>query len=128
MLKPAGRIFVYGRPVDMRNGLLGLLALVRRRLSREPLSGDLFVFLNKRGTILKALFWDRTGYMVVAKYLERATFKLRSSGTRLEIDQRNLRMLLDGLPAVGRKIEEHQDCVTPMAGPEARAVCEPLNV
>mgnify|MGYP001333165146 CR=1 FL=1 len=49
------RILVYGRPVDMRNGYDGLEAVVRASLGEDPLSGDLFVFINARGNLVKAL-------------------------------------------------------------------------
>ncbi len=99
------RVLVFGRPVDMRNGFTGLAALVREGLGQNPLSGDLFVFLNRRGTLLKALFWDRTGFVLVAKRLERGTFRLRNTGERLEIDRQNFALLLDGIPAGARRIE-----------------------
>lgn len=99
------RVLVFGRPVDMRNGFSGLAALVREGLGQNPLSGDLFVFLNRRGTLLKALVWDRTGFVLIAKRLERGTFRLRSMGERLEIDRQNFELLLDGIPAGARRIE-----------------------
>lgn len=99
------RALVYGRPVDMRKGFDGLVALVRNGLGQNPLSGDLFVFLNRRGNLMKALFWDRTGFVLIMKRLERGTFRLRNSGERLEIDQQNFQLLLDGIPAGARSIE-----------------------
>lgn len=99
------RVLVFGQPVDMRKGFTGLEALVRSGLDQNPLSGDLFVFLNRRGNLLKALFWDRTGFVIVAKRLERGRFRLRCKGDKLEIDQQNLELLLDGIPAGGRAIE-----------------------
>lgn len=99
------RVLVFGRPIDMRKGFTGLEALVRNGLGQDPLSGDLFVFLNRRGTILKALLWDRTGFVVIAKRLEQGRFRLRTCGTKLEIDQQNLELLMDGIPAGGRRLE-----------------------
>lgn len=107
-----GRIFAYGQPVDMRQGFDGLEALVRRRLGENPMSGDLFVFLNRRGTHLKCLLWDRTGYVIVCKRLERGKFRLRSSGTKLELDEQRLALLLDGI-AVGGIVR-----ATPPPAPE----------
>ena len=73
-----GRILVYGRPVDMRNGFDGLEAVVRAGLGEDPLSGDLFVFINAKGNLVKALLWDRTGFIIISKRLERGRFRLRS--------------------------------------------------
>ncbi len=72
------RIFVYGQPVDMRKGFTGLEVLIRHKLHEDPLSGDLFVFINRRGTLLKCFLWDRTGYVIIAKRLERGKFRLRN--------------------------------------------------
>ena len=56
----AKRILAYRNPVDMRKQFTGLVALVQSALGKDPLSGDLFVFFNRRRTILKAVYWDRT--------------------------------------------------------------------
>lgn len=60
-LDRSGRIFVYGRPVDMRKGFTGLQGLVLQHLRENPLSGDVFVFINRRRSHLKCLMWDRAG-------------------------------------------------------------------
>lgn len=99
-----GRILVYGKPVDMRNGFDGLMALVRRGLCENPLSGDLFVFLNRRGNLVKALLWDRTGYIIISKRLERGRFRLRSCADKLMITPESLELLLDGIPAGGKAL------------------------
>lgn len=91
------RIFVYGRPVDMRKGFAGLEAIIRQQLEEDPLSGDLFVFMNRRGHLLKAFLWDRTGYVIITKRLERGKFRLRSSGQKLLLDEKRLALLFDGV-------------------------------
>ena len=97
-----GRILVYGKPVDMRNGFNGLEGLVVAELGEDPTSGDLFVFINRRGNLAKALFWDRTGYIIISKRLERGRFRLRVPGSKVELTPRNLELLLDGIPAGGQ--------------------------
>lgn len=97
-----GRILVYGKPVDMRKGFNGLEGLVATELGEDPTSGDLFVFTNRRGNLAKALFWDRTGYIIIAKRLERGRFRLRVPGVKVELTPRNLELLLDGIPAGGQ--------------------------
>jgi transposase len=100
MFFPEGRVrvFVYGRPVDMRLGFTGLYALTKHRLQQDPLSGHLFVFVNRRGSYLKALYWDRTGFCLWAKRLERGRFVSDWSRERdRELDWTGLKMLLEGL-------------------------------
>ena len=58
------RAFACGSPVDMRKGFDGLFALVRRELRRDPLSGDLFLFVNKTRKRAKVLLWDGTGLCI----------------------------------------------------------------
>ncbi len=99
-----GRILVYGRPVDMRNGFNGLEALVRRGLGEDPLSGDLFVFINTRGNLVKALLWDRTGFIIIYKRLEKGRFKLRNKAHKLVLTPQALDLLLDGIPAGGQAL------------------------
>ena len=103
-LHEMGRILVYGRPVDMRNGFDGLVALVRRGLLEDPLSGDLFVFLNRRGNVVKALLWDRTGFIIISKRLERGRFRLRSRADKLVLTPQSLELLMDGIPAGGQAL------------------------
>lgn len=100
-----GRILVYGRPVDMRNGFTGLASLVRGNLREDPLSGDLFVFLNSRGNLVKALLWDRTGFIIIAKRLERGTFQLRGRKEKMVLTPGSLELLLDGLPVGGVAVD-----------------------
>ena len=60
MLFPEGRVrvFVHGRPVDMRKSFTGLIALTKHALKQDPLSGHLYIYVNRRGDYLKALYWD----------------------------------------------------------------------
>lgn len=90
------RIFAYREPIDMRCSFDGLITAVRTYLGADPLSGDFFVFLNRRKNLLKGVFWDRTGWCVFAKRLERGRFALRSE-ERQEISARELELLLDGV-------------------------------
>ena len=76
MFFPEGRvrIHVYGQPVDMRKSFDGLYVLTRQRLGADPLSGDLYVFINRRATQIKVLNWDRTGFCLWGKRLEQGRF------------------------------------------------------
>jgi len=103
-LPPSVRIFVYTQPADMRRGFDGLSAIVEQSLTQDPLSGHLFVFFNRRRDRTKILFWDRDGYALWYKRLERGTFELLrpvaadpDALPQLEITYRDLSMLLDGV-------------------------------
>src|ERR1700751_1657462 len=69
-----GRIGVAARPVDFRNGLDGLAALVQQALRENPFAGDLFVFRAKRADRVKILAWDGTGLCLFHKRLEKGRF------------------------------------------------------
>lgn len=70
----AERVHLYGRPVDMRKSFDGLYALARHGVGQDPLSGHLFVFINRRATQMKVLYWDRSGFCIWAKRLESGRF------------------------------------------------------
>ena len=69
----------------------------------DPYSGSLFVFVNRRGNYVKALFWDRTGFALHAKRLERGRFTFPSQSVSQELSERALRFLLDGIPLGTRR-------------------------
>jgi len=88
-------------PVDMRRSFDSLAELVRKSLGQEPRSGHLFVFRNKAEDCMKILYWDRDGYAIWYKRLERGNFKLpSSSATSLEITPADFSMLLNGFDLV----------------------------
>ena len=91
------RILAYRRPVDMRNSFSGLVGLVKSALSEDPLSGTLYVFTNRRRTLVKGIFWDRTGFCLLAKRLERGHFVLPGDGDAFELNEQTFRLLLDGI-------------------------------
>ena len=75
-LSAAVRVYLAKQPADMRKSFDGLAALASGSLALDPLSGHLFVFVNKRRDRIKILYWDRDGMAVWAKRLERGTFRL----------------------------------------------------
>lgn len=101
------RVFVAVEPVDFRAGFDRLIVLVRGRLSEDAASGHLYVFRNRRGTQLKVLFFDRSGYVILHKRLERGTFALpRDVGdgsVGLEVDSAELGLMLEGIELVGAR-------------------------
>ena len=97
-LPPSVRVFVAVGATDMRLGMDGLAAAARSRLGLDPLCGHLILFRNRRGDRLKILVWDRSGFWVLYKRLEKGTFSWpRSSvGDRMELRTSDLLLLLSG--------------------------------
>tara|TARA_R110001592_G_C13141636_1_gene747378 strand:- start:1962 stop:2351 length:390 start_codon:yes stop_codon:yes gene_type:complete len=94
------RIFVATSPTDMRKGFDGLQGLVAGTLGQDPLSGHLFLFVNRRRDKLKVLYWDGDGLAIWYRRLEQGTFQMPSiSGDRTaaEINREDLLMLIRGL-------------------------------
>lgn len=106
MLTPAStvRVFVACVPVDLRRSFDSLAACTRELLEQDPLSGHLFVFRNRQGDRVKILYWDRTGYCLWYKRLERGTFRLPSGGSGgREITSAELILLLEGIELAGSR-------------------------
>ncbi len=74
-LSSSSRYFMYGEPTDMRFGINSLAGLVRNGLGFDPMNGDVFVFLGKRSNQIRLLQWDRDGFSMYIKKLERGTFE-----------------------------------------------------
>jgi len=92
------RIFLYGQPCDMRKSFAGLIALAENAMGHDPLSGHLFVFVNKRGNYLKSLYWDRSGFCIWAKKLESGSFVSNWKMVEgKEMDYTQLKLLLEGI-------------------------------
>ena len=107
MFFPEGpvRVFLYGEPVSMRLSFDGLYALTRHRLQQDPLSGHLFVFINRRATQIKVLYFDRSGLCVWSKRLEQGRLIGNwDNVTTREMDWTGLKLLLEGIePKLVRK-------------------------
>jgi transposase len=102
-LTAATRIYLYRAPCDMRKSFDGLCGLIRSELGEDPLSGSLFVFLNRRRNMVKLLYWDRDGLALWYKRLERGCFSLPPTpSTHARIDRLQLTLLLEGV--VARKV------------------------
>jgi len=92
------RIFVAVAPADLRKGFDGLAQLAREVIAQDPLSGHLFVFANRRRDRLKVLYWDRDGYAIWMKRLEKGTFRWPAPGAAsLEWSATELAAVLGGL-------------------------------
>lgn len=106
-LPPSVKIYFATGLVDMRNGIDGLRAVVEQVLMKSPDEGHLFVFVGKQRDKLKILFWDRNGYVVYFKRLERGRFQLPATDetrTRVEMEPAQLAMLLDGIDLNAKRL------------------------
>ena len=102
----AARIYLAVEPTDLRKSYDSLGALVERDFEADPTCGDYFVFINRRQTQVRILFWDRDGFCILMKRLERGTFrrsKTAEGQLRVEIDAGDLALLLEGIDASAAK-------------------------
>ena len=98
------RVWLYTCPTDMRKSFDGLSALVRNALQEDPTSGHLFVFINRKRTQMKVLYFDRSGYCLWSKRLERGRFQSCSSGDdKALLSWTQLKLLLEGIDLQGRR-------------------------
>lgn len=101
------RILAYRQPVDMRKSIDGLVGLVQSVLQEDALSG-LYVFFNRRGNYLKLVAWDRTGWVLFGKRLERGKFVLPGEAEKLELSERAFELILDGIVLGARRMHAVQ--------------------
>lgn len=96
------RVFIATKPADLRKSFDGLAALARDVIMEDPLSGHMFVFRSRRGHSAKILFWDRTGFCIWYKRLERGVFRFpKNDSGKVEIDAAELGLLLEGIDLAG---------------------------
>lgn len=104
-LPPSVRIFVATQPVDGRKGVDSLAAMVRSVLSQDPLSGHLYVFFSRRCDRVRIVYWDRNGFAMWTKRLERGRFhaKLSAEGSlsATSIEAADLALILEGIDLAG---------------------------
>jgi transposase len=98
-LPPAVRIFLCVEPADMRRSFDGLSTMAEHIVRVSPFSGHLFVFRNKRADRVKILYWDRSGFAIWYKRLEKGCFQFPCSDSKdcLEVEAMELAMLLEGI-------------------------------
>lgn len=96
------RVFLSTEPVDLRKSYNGLYDLTVNHLNEDPCSGALFVFTNKRRSLIKILYWDGTGIWILMKRLEKGTFSWPKGGeggseVKLSLAPEALYLLLNGI-------------------------------
>jgi len=120
-----GRVFLATKTTDLRKSFDGLAALVEGSLGHPLRSGDLFVFVNRRATQVRVLYWDRDGFCIWMKRLEVGTFRRASvSGESdfIDVDIGTLMMLLEGIDAaVVKRRKRYRDHTSKLATDVVRA-------
>lgn len=101
----AVRVFAYPAAADLRKGYDGLYGLVQSGLKADPMSGDLFLFVNESRKLCKVLLWDGTGLCIFQKRLERGCFaKLwRDDGQVVKLTQSELALFIEGCTLLDRR-------------------------
>ena len=99
---PSGaKIYFCSQPVDFRKGFDGLSGIIESEFAMNVLDGHLFLFVNRRGDRLKALWWEPGGLILWYKRLERGTFEIpraEEGASHVTIDATQLAMLIGGVP------------------------------
>jgi transposase len=96
------RVYLYRLPTDMRKSFHGLIALTESALKQDPLSGSLFVFLNRRRDRIKILYWGQTGFCIWYQQLQQGTYQLPTDDAlqtqeTVEVTRSQLSLILDGI-------------------------------
>lgn len=96
------RVFLYRLPTDMRKSFHGLVALTESAVKQDPLSGSLFVFLNRQRDRIKILYWGQTGFCIWYQQLQRGTYQLPDAQSleeqeTMEVTRSQLSLILDGI-------------------------------
>jgi transposase len=120
------RVFLHARPVDLRKGFDGLCAIVTEAFGQDPLSGHLFLFLNRRRDRVKILWWDRDGLVIFYKRLEAGSFqipKVDPSTVAIETTPTQLALILSGIDLASARQRKRYRRPNPIAQIPARGPC-----
>lgn len=102
------RVFAATAPVSLCTDIDGLLQIVRDNFGADAFTGNIFCFFNRRRDRVKLLVWDRNGFWVLCKRLERGRFEvLDGCPPRIEIDREQLVMLLEGIDTRTSRFRSH---------------------
>lgn len=99
-LNSALQYYLYNGITDMRNSFDGLSGIVKSRLGKDPLSGEVFIFINKRRNLVKLLRWEQGGFILYCKRLERGTVEIPEMGKdtiSYEMNWSILVMIIEGI-------------------------------
>lgn len=106
-LPPSVRLFMATQPVDGRKGADSLMAMVREVFGQDPLSGHLFIFFSRRCERVRVVYWDRNGYAMWTKRLEkgrfRPPFEVDGPMSARAIEAAQLALIVEGIELAGAK-------------------------
>jgi transposase len=117
-LPPSVRLFMATQPVDGRKGADSMMVLVREAFRHDPLSGHLFIFFSKRCDRVRIVYWDRNGFAMWTKRLEKGRFRPSFSSDRklgsIAIEAAELALIVEGIDLVGarRRARWHPQAAT----------------
>lgn len=98
MLEPRSTLWLCTVPTDMRKSFRGLVTCVKRSLDEDPLSGHYFIFVNRRKTLMKVLYYEPGGYCIWSKRLDAGQFNHRTSAQpKLSLTRSELQGMIDGV-------------------------------
>lgn len=101
------RVYMAAEAVDLRRGFDGLAATTRHILRKDPLSGHLFCFVNRRRNRMKVLVWQPSGFLLFYKRLERGRFEIpfqpRAGERHIEMDGTELALMMEGINLQGAR-------------------------
>jgi transposase len=92
------RVFIKPGYTDLRKAVNGLTVMIQDEMELDPLSGNIFLFCNRERKLLKAVYWDRTGFWLCQKRLEKAKWPWPEDEKEAkEINAEEMKMLLSGI-------------------------------
>jgi transposase len=100
------KIFLCMTPIDMRRSFDSLAGIVQDAMGHDSFSGDFFVFRNREETKIKILYWDRDGYAIWYKRLEKGSFKLPVAAAGFQVEAAEFMMLLSGVEPTSIKRQD----------------------
>jgi transposase len=122
-LPPSVRLFLATQPVDGRKGADSLMAMVREVFGQDPLSGHLFIFFSRRCERVRIVYWDRNGYAMWTKRLERGRFRpgfeIGGKVSARPIEAAQLALIVEGIDLAGARHRPRWQprTPTPLAAP-----------
>ena len=93
-------VWIYSEPIDFRKQVNGLVDVVLGALEKEPDNGDMYIFRNRRSNRIKMLLWDRNGYFLGLKRLEKGKFDFPESSESVQITESEMSGIISGMPMV----------------------------
>lgn len=104
-LPPGISVLVATARVDGRKGIDGLAAIVRSQFAEDPLSGAMYVFFTRRGDRVRVLYFDRDGYVLVTKRLEKGVYRVpwENADGRVAVEAAELLLVLEGIELKGAR-------------------------